>query len=436
MKLLDGPLAHRITWPWNRHSPNGQKQLTQMVHGGASSPSSLFLSTDELLPATNVNYAAAVGDGLGSSVLAPPFNWIARNFPQAQPIVQRQQAEQWIEQPDHDLTKLLQRPNPFYSGRILLMAAVLDLCWGEAFILKIRNANDKVVELWWVPRAMMTPKWPADGTGYITRYDYQPSGGVPIPVAPRDVVHVRFGLDPRNPRRGLSQLGALMRDVATDDEAANFSAAILRNLGIIGVIISPKEGTANEEEVKRVKDYIKGHFTGDRRADALALGQPTEVKLLQHQMQGLDISPIRDISEERVCAALGIPAAVIGFGTGLQQTKVGATMREMRRMAWTDGLIPMQEIMADEFERSLLPEFSTDQSERVRFDLSNVPALWEETNEKHDRIRKDVMAGILTVAKAQERLGYPVDTERDVYLQPVNLIQLTDGDVVGVPPPE
>jgi hypothetical protein len=71
-------------------------------------------------------------------------------------------------------------------------------------------------------------------------------------------------------------------------------------------------------------------------------------------MQGFDVSPLRDVSEERVCAALGIPAAVVGFGTGLQQTKVGATMKEMRQLAWTGGLIPMQKIVGDEIDRSLL----------------------------------------------------------------------------------
>jgi hypothetical protein len=58
-----------------------------------------------------------------------------------------------------------------------------------------------------------------------------------------------------------------------------------------------------------------------------------------------------------VSAALAIPAAVIGFGTGLQQTKVGATMREMVKLAWQGGIEPNQAIMADELDRSLLPEF-------------------------------------------------------------------------------
>jgi len=406
------------------------KAFTDMQH--PSSTSSRW-PLRNLLPNTDFDYAHEVGEGRGSSVLAAPFNWIARNFPQAPAIVQEKTDEQWVEVPDHGMTNLLREPNPFYSGRTLSMALILDLLWGNAYMLKIRNAAGDVIQLWWAPRWMVRPMWPSGSTDvFIDHYEYSPGGGAATQrIAPEDIVHVRFGLDPLNTRLGFSQLAAVMRDVFTDDEAANFSASVLKNMGIIGVVISPKEGgTADPEALREVKDYIQGQFTGDKRAEALALGSPTDVKLLQYQMQGFDVSPIRDISEERVCAALGIPAAVIGFGTGLQQTKVGATMREMRRMAWTDGLIPMQEIMADELERSLLPEFNGANT-RVRFDLSSVPALWEEANEKHDRVRKDTLAGIIKVTKAQELLNYPVDDDRDVYLQPSTLRQLEDGQSIS-----
>lgn len=109
-------------------------------------------------------------------------------------------------------------------------------------------------------------------------------------------------------------------------------------------------------------------------------------------------------------------------------------MKEMRQLAWTGCVIPMQEIVADECDRSLIPEFETGKTHRMRFDTSKVRALWEDANEKHDRIRKDVMAGIITVKQAQQLLGYTIDEERDVYLQPVNLIQLPDGALGSVAP--
>jgi len=401
-----------------------------------------------LLPATNIDFKDEVGEGSGSSVLAAPLNWLMRTFPEAPPMVELlkrddsgdEPKEEWEEVKQHSLTELLRRPNPFYGGRILWMATVLDFAFGEAFWLKVRNESGKVVQIWWVPRSTMEPKWPNDGKTFISHYEYRPGGAASQKedVAVKDVVHFRFGIDPDNTRRGLSPLGALWRDIATDDQAANFTASILRNLGIIGLIISPKEkaGGARKEDVQAVKEYLKKHFTGDKRGEPLALGSPTDVNLLQYNLQGFDVSPIRDVSEERVCAALGIPAAVVGFGTGLHQTKVGATMKEMRQLAWTGCVIPLQEIIADECDRSLIPEFEKGDSHRLRFDASKLRALWEDDNEKHDRIRKDVMAGIIKVKQAQQLLGYTIDEERDVYLQPVNLIQLPDGALGSAAPQE
>lgn len=412
---------------------NGTKSLTEMQHSGQ--PTSFFHA---LMPATNVDFKKEVGDGFGSSVLAAPLSWLMRTFPEAPPMVEHLKGEEWEEVKQHDLTELLRRPNPFYGGRILWMATVLDFAFGEAFWLKIRNVDGKVVQVWWVPRGTMEPKWPNDGKTFISHYEYRPLGGISSAekIDVRDVVHFRFGIDPENTRRGFSPLRSLWREIATDDQAANFTASILRNLGIIGVVISPKEksGGARKEDVQEVKEYMKKHFTGDKRGEPLALGSPTDVNVMQYNLQGFDVSPIRDVSEERVCAAIGIPAAVVGFGTGLHQTKVGATMKEMRQLAWTGCVIPMQEIVADECDRSLIPEFEKGTNRRMRFDTSKVRALWEDANEKHDRIRKDVMAGIITVKQAQQLLGYTIDEERDVYLQPVNLIQLPDGTLGSVAP--
>lgn len=427
-------------------APNGQKLLT-MTHDGRQQW--LHGLESMLLPGTKIDYAEKVGDGLRSSVLAGPLNWLMRNFPQAPPVVERLRKEEWgIVQP-HPLTDMLTAPNKFYGGRELWMATILEFAFGNAYWLKIRNRADEVVQLWWVPSATMTPRWTKDGKTYIDHYEYRP-GGVSRAlgfsenmtvtggggagekeVPPKDVVHLRFGLDPRNSRLGLSQLGALMREVYTDDEASNFASVILQNFGIIGVVISPKDkGTASRDDVRAVKEYVQEQFTGDSRGKAAAFGQPTDVQLLQYNLQAFDMSPLRDVSEERVCAALGIPAAVVGFGTGLQTTKVGATMREMRRMAWTDCLIPMQEAMAEQVTRQLLPELDTQSARRrVRFDFQRVPALMEDDVEKHNRVRADYLAGIIKRSTAKRELGYSIEEGDEVYAQPTNINLLTAGTV-------
>jgi phage portal protein BeeE len=437
----------------DRDADAGEAKLSQMTFGQGGTGSAMYpsfglLPAGQLLPERKLDYAREVGDGLNSSVLMAPLNWLMRTFPEAPPIVEKRSRQgQWSEVFPHALTTLLETPNPCYSGLELTMATVLDLAFGNAYWIKIRNGLGEVVQLWWVPRYMIVPRWSSDGTTYITHYDYL-SFGKTQQIPPDDVVHFRFGIDPRNIRLGLSPLSSLLREIVMDDQAADFATAILKNLGVIGVVVSPKAGAsgpAAEKALQEVKVKLKENFTAERRGEPMAIGAPTDVQLLQYNMQGFDVSPLRDVSEERVCAALGIPAAVVGFGTGLQQTKVGATMKEMRQLAWTGGLMPLQKIVARTIDRTLLsdriydgvrsyepPPATTRSAVRMRFDNNQVRALWEDSSSKHDRVRKDWLSGMIMRSEARQETGRTFTAADAIYIQPVNVTQL---DANGEPKP-
>lgn len=385
-------------------------------------------------PGSNLDYATEVRNGMYSSVVTSALCWVMRTFPEAPVVVQRREEQRWETVEPHDLTRLLRRPNKQYGGRVLWMATAMDFCYGEAFWLKVRNGNGEVVELWWVPRSLMTPMSFPESPGSLDYYRYQPGQSASMDLSASDVVHFRFGMDPKNILRGFSPLAAVMREVYIDDAAAGFTAAILKNLGIIGVIFSPKDGTIPLEQAKALKDYVQQGFTGEKRAQAMMFSGAMEAKLLQYNLQGFDVGPIRDIVEERVSAALAIPAAVIGFGTGLQQTKVGATMREMVKLAWQGGIEPNQAIMADELDRSLLPEFqkNTDLF-RAHFDTSQVEALSESPSEKTTRVLQLVDKNVIKVTQAQRELGYPVDPSQDKYARELSPAPTP---VSSVPPPK
>jgi HK97 family phage portal protein len=370
------------------------------------------------LPGSDINYAEAVKNGMHSSVVTSALCWMMRTFPEAPIVVQRLKEEKWEVQAQHDMALLLEQPNPYYSGIVLLQATIMDFCFGEAFWLKIRNGEGQLVELWWAPRALIKPM-PDSKTGLLSYYQYNPGlGASPKDLSPDDVVHFRFGFDPNNILRGFSPLAAVMREVYTDDQAANFTAAILKNLGIIGIVLSPKQGSIPKGDLPALKDDIQQKFTGDKRGSALIMGGPMDAQVLQYNLTGFDISPVRDIAEERVTAALGIPAAVIGFGTGLQQTKVGATMREMVKLAWQGGIEPNQRSIAAELNRSVLPEFQDNAKIfRSLFDNSQVEALTETPSERTDRVLKLVETNIIKVTQAQRELGYPVDESQNKYMR-------------------
>ncbi len=393
------------------------------------------------LPRTRYPYQRSVGHGLDSNVVMAPVNWILRNFTEAELRMQRRDKGRWQPLEDHELVALIDNPNPFYSGDLLwkatLVSYVLD---GNSYWLKVRNVFGHVVELWYLPHFLVEPAWPRDNSMYISHYEYRSRWGAEKEkLAVRDVVHFRMGLDPRNTRKGLSALKPLLREVWTDDEAANFSASILRNMGVPGGLISPAKGSESlpsTDDIEEMKEYMRTGFTGDKRGNWLVMGTPTDVKQFGFNPQELQVSMLRDISEERVCAALGIPAAVVGFGSGLQQTKVGATMKELRRLAWTSMLQPTQRALARELNFSLLPE-TISQTRRFRlfFDVSRIPAFAEEEAAHTEKVTKQVLGGLLRVDRGQEALGLEVDSTQAVYLRPSTHVAVVPGVEPAVAPP-
>lgn len=377
------------------------------------------------VPRTEYNYAKDVGTGGNSSVVMVVVNWMMRAFPEAPLIVQeRRRGKDWETVPEHPLSQLLSAPNDFYSGEHLWMATVWAWClFGNAFWRVVRERSRQAREIWWVPPWLIEPVWDQarDGasTKFITHYDYRP-GGQTIELDLDQVVHFRHGIDPINQRLGLAPLQSVLREIWSDDEASNWVASLLRNMGIPGLILSPKgEYGISSDEAEALKVYVKGRFTGDHRGEPMSIGAPVDVHKLSFSPSDLDLSVVRDTAEERVSSALGIPAAVVGFGTGLQQTKVGATMGEMRRLAWQNGIVPVQRIMGGEVGRAMLPAFDPRASRlQVAWDYTKVQALQEDERAKAARFNVMVMGGWCKVSEARRALGFETTSDDEIYLRP------------------
>lgn len=374
---------------------------TEMRH-----PSQSLILFDLNATVNDAAIEAWVGDGTESDIVMTPIRWLQRSIVEAP--LQSVRGEGF-----GPLNELLERPNPAYTMATLLAATAYSLTIdGNAYWIVLRNGAGKPVELWWCPHTMMAPKWPDNGSLYLSHYEYSP-GGQTTRLRVEDVLHFRDGLDPRNSRKGLSPLRALLRDVWSDREAARFTGALLRNGGVPGLVISPKsrEEVITPDEAKAVKARIDSGFTGENRGRTLVLAGAVELSQFGFSPKELDLSPLRDIGEERVSAALGIPAAVLGWGAGLQQTKVGATMRELRQLAWWQAVIPMQTLIAAEIQRTL-----ADRSEQVEFDRSEVEALSENADAVASRLERLWKAGLITRAEARGELGLDIRPIDEVYL--------------------
>jgi HK97 family phage portal protein len=374
------------------------------------------------------DYKGAVGDGTGNSAVMAPILWFARTWPEARLTLYRVDTQgEREEQAKHPLMRLLKRPNPYYSGSLMWMATATSLLVaGNAYWLKVRNSRGQIVELWWTPATLIRPTWNEDGSGdFITHYEYTPgTKAIDVPVA--DVVHFRYGIDPQNVRLGLSPLASVLREVFTDDETNNFTGAILRNLGIPGLIISPDSGgaTISSEDAKATKEYVAQEFGGDNRGAPLVFRGPTRAQVLSWNPQQMALREIYRKAEERITAVLGIPAIVAGLGAGLDRSTF-ANFSEAREAAYETTLIPVQSLAAEDAEVQLLPDFEPNVEDwTLAYDYSEVRVLQEDLNKKYIRLGAGVRDGWITPATAQREAGLPVDETQHVYLRPQNIVEI------------
>lgn len=400
-----------------------QKALRSMRHSVRP------LMIGSLLRRTRFDYRREVGDGLDSSVVTAPIRWVQRALPEARLVVRRRKrGGAVVEETGHGMIALIKRPNAFYGDLVLWAATILS--WfidGNAYWIKVRNRAGKVVELWWVPWWMIEPKAPHDGSEFLSHYEYKP-GGETVILDPNDVVHFRDGMNPRDMRKGLSALDGVIREIFVDLEASNFVASLLRNMGVPGVVISPKGGAMPApEDVEATKTWFQEAFGGDRRGGPLVMGAPTDVQPYGFNPQQMNMSEGRDVAEERVCACIGIPAAVVGFGAGLQTAKVGATMEELFKTAWRNGVLPVARAFADELERSLLPDFGDDRALEVAWDTDEVLALQADEDKQANRWNTIIQGGWAMISEGREAMGLDVDDSHKVYLRSIATIEVPAG---------
>lgn len=388
-----------------------------------------------LIPREN-DPAKVVGDGSLTSLIGIAVNWFWRTFPEAALTVYGDEQGERVPIRPHDLTDLYAEPNPFYDGDTLWAGCLWsDLIDGNSYQIKARQGAGRVAEMYWMPHSFIEPKGGDRADSPLIEYYELTVAGKRWQLDVRDVVHLRHGIDPRNPRKGLSQLKGQLRELMTDEQAARFSASLLGNFAVPGLIISPKndEATIDKPDADAMKAQIGQDFGAGNVGKTAVTSGAVDVHTLSFSPEQMSVRDIRGIPEERISAAIGVAAAVLGLGTGLAQTKVGATMRELREMATEQTLVPMWTRFGKQAGRQMIYEFSGSRRDlSLSFDTTEVRVLQEDRNQMYERETLALTAGGISVATYQRRLGYEADESQDVYLRSA----LTVAVPAGTPPPE
>jgi len=316
--------------------------------------------------------------------------------------------------PDDDLLgSLVVCPNPDQTPFEFTERIVTDLGWsGEWIAQKLRSRAGIVREVW--PLQVEHVEVIPGKSGAVERYEIAGQAS----LKPADVVHIKYP-NPLNPWRGLSPVFVLKVEGKIDRDTLIYLDSFFENGGIPShVITSQAELTPGERD--HVRDEL-AETTGRQHGTAgdtgwhepIILSHGATLQPLGADPTKLDMAPIFDVIEARICAVYGVPAILVGASVGLKQSQAYGTAREGRISFWEETLMPLYVRLSQALTRGIASEFGPGYA--LRYDLSMVQPL----QRARSQIIRDTTLmwsqGLLTRDRALERVGEkPVDG-RPVY---------------------
>lgn len=361
-----------------------------------------------------------------NAVVGACISVLARKFPEPPLVVKATTRNGTLEKvaSTHALQKLLTRPNPIMGHNELGQFIITYMAvGGQCYLHKVRSGAGRVVQLWPYHAGHMSPV--PSATDWISEYEYDVGDGRKQRIPASEIVHLKWPLpDLSQPWMSLPPLRQVAREVDADTEMTRMIYALLRNDATPWTIINIKT-ELSEQSWQRFQAQWNMRHGGDNKGGISVLEGDASIERLALNLQELDISALRRIPEARICAAFGVPPAVVGMYVGLEKMTY-SNAEEARKMFTQDTLVPLWNIVDGELEQDLGPEFGDGLV--VEYDKSKVAALQEDEDAKYERSVLAWEKGVLTHNEVRGALGFP----------PVEDLSTGPGDVfaTSTAPPE
>lgn len=367
-----------------------------------------------------------------TSILAPPFRSLVRDgyqrssaffacvsalafaFPEPPLLVFDGEGDEGQPLPNHPLRRLLRKPMPTMGEAELLATTIVYLAiGGNAYWHKVRGKGNQVVQLKPYHAGQIIPV--PGGENWIQYYEYDVLGvagggggatGTLPRIMPQDIVHFKWpSVDPAQPWMSQPPIVAAATEVDSDVEATRYVFALLRNDAIPRTVITvPADRPLLEGEYDRIKEQFRERYGGRNRGDVAVLEAGATISRLSLNLQEMAFEAMAKLPESRIAAAMRVPPIIAGLNVGLDRSTF-SNYGEARKAFAQDTLATLWRLVSSEITADLLPEFDGLGGADVRFDLSRVAALQEDTTAKYNRTVNAYKAGLFTRNEARRMLG-------------------------------
>jgi len=398
---------------------------------------------------------AVVPQWVRSSFLVPTFDNLIREgynknavvigcmsvltftFPEPPLMVWSDESERGKRLPDHPLRKLLRRPNPLMGEDELMQ---YTMAWaaigGNAFWLTAKDRQGRAAEQSTYPYHAGQVRVIPGGPEWVKGYEFfnAQQEWEEIDQDQYIVTHFKWPLpDPAQPWQAQPPLRAVASAVDTDSEIDTYLYALLKNDAVVRTLVKlPKGFEMTKPEKDRFRSQWADMYGGTNRGGVAILDDGASVERLGLNLQELAFEALRKVPEARIASALRVPPILAGLNVGLDSSTYN-NLEGLQLHYTKRTLVPLWRAWGAEVESSL-----GDGNVSIRYDLTKVAALQEDTDALWARVNRAWMGGYMTLNEARRAIGYEDVPGGDVYyIDPKRLLvpapQMGAADMLQLP---
>lgn len=314
---------------------------------------------------------------------------------------------------DHDLRKLLDRPNPWMSEFDFWAMTLINMkLAGAAYWWKRRSRAGLVVELWPMRPDLIAPV--PGRQQFIDEWEYSPEGGAPFRLRTEDVLAFRK-VDPLDPYKVISPMRVLGKSGDVDQAITDYLAKFFQKGANPAGVLKSKVKLSALAITDLLNAFEKRYGGAGNWHKPLVLDSDAEYQRTGLTFQEMEFSDLDARTESRICMVLDVPPIIVGTRFGLERS-TDTNFKNSQKAWWDNSLIPLYKFLSDVIDAQLAPEFGDDVD--TEWNFGDVPALKESVNELWTRVNQAVEGGYLTVNEARSELGFEeIGEPGDVFLR-------------------
>ena len=295
--------------------------------------------------------------------------WIVQNRKDGEPIE------------GHPLEKLLQNPNPEFSGQdiIELLIGHLELA-GNALWQPVL-VNNQPKEIWPVMPDLVQPV-PSDRPGeWLKEWRVTTKHGKQESRPPNAFIHF-MQTDPGNPYWGIGPLMAAARVVDTDNEAQDTQKVSMQNRGVTDGVFT-HEAPLSQEQFEEARRQIREKFLNKaNRREPWVLGAGAKWHQMSLTPVEMDYIASRLANMRAIASAFGLDP----WWLGDKQASTFSNVAEARKALYQDVIVPLLDDIRSTLNLRVAPMYPG--NIYINYNLAGVPALREDYGKKVDQAHK------------------------------------------------